>query len=161
MNSRLVPNTTRHEACSELAVLISIRPEQVAKIFAGEKTLEFRRRWACRPVTRLVIYSSWPRQEIIALADIAQTHRGSPADLWALAQTKKGGIEQHMLYAYLDGCATGYALELTNVRAIPRGIQPRALFGASFRPPQSFRYLKARALQRIEDVLRAQQEEED
>ena len=35
MNSRPVPNTTRHEACSELAALITIRPAQVAKIIAG------------------------------------------------------------------------------------------------------------------------------
>lgn len=145
-----------HSAASR-AALISIRPEHAAKILSGEKCLEFRRRWAIEPVVRLVIYASRPQQQIVALADIAQVHRGDRASLWALARQKKGGIGLEELYAYLDGCANGYALELCNVQVAVGGIDPYAMFGITFHPPQSFRYLNAHALQRLEQAVRARQ----
>ena len=83
--------------------------------------------------------------------------RGDRASLWALTRQKKGGIGQEELYAYLDGCANGYALELCNVQVAVGGIDPYAMFGITFHPPQSFRYLNAHALQRLEQAVRAQQ----
>ena len=70
---------------SEL-VLISIHPRHVEAILAGEKTIEFRRRWTAREVGHLVIYATVPVKRIVALVPIDETFHGSPTVHWNLAQ---------------------------------------------------------------------------
>lgn len=122
--------------------LISIQPRYVEKILAGEKVLEFRRRWAAQPVDALVIYSSSPEQRIVAVAKVRTLHHGSPTHLWKLAQEKGGGVTRSELYSYFSDKHQGYAIELSWVLKGKSKIDPKSLFG-TFRPPQSFHYMDA------------------
>lgn len=123
------------------AILISIHPEHVAKILSGEKRLEFRRQWTTRAIDILVIYATAPIQKIIAITRIQNVFRGSKSELWALARNKGGGISREQLFEYMSGKDEGVALELSNLLTLKDGIHPSTVFGKSFRPPQSFRYL--------------------
>ena len=122
--------------------LISIHPEHVAKILSGEKRLEFRRVWAIHPLNRLLIYSTTPTKQLVAVANIKQTIIGSPNALWTSAQKIGGGITRQQLFDYLDGKQTAFALELSKVNALGDGLSPSFVFGRGFRAPQSFRYLR-------------------
>lgn len=120
--------------------LISIQPRYVEKILSGEKVLEFRRMWAVDTVDKLVIYSSSPKQRIVAIAQINDLHHCSPTALWQLARVKGGGVTRRELYSYFSGKPKGYALELSVELKSDSGVDPKGLFDA-FRPPQSFHYL--------------------
>ena len=122
--------------------LISIHPKHVAKILSGEKRLEFRRTWANKPVNRLLIYSTTPKKQLVAVAQIRRTITGTPTALWASAQQTGGGVTRQQLYDYLDGKQTAIALEISSVNALGIGVSPAVIFGRGFRAPQSFRYLR-------------------
>ena len=122
--------------------LISIRPEHAEKILSGEKRLEFRRSWATQPLERLLIYSTAPRQQIVAVATIKRTIVGSPTALWASARRIGGGITRSQLFRYLRGTRKAVALELSEITPFGDGIGPSTIFGHGFRAPQSFRYFR-------------------
>lgn len=123
-------------------VLISIHPAHIEKIIAGKKKLEFRRNWTSLPVDNLVIYATFPVQRVLALCKIKNVFIGSKTMIWNLAKNKGGCISRRKLFAYLDGKKTGVAIEMAGIKPISGGLDPGRLFGDSFRPPQSFRYLK-------------------
>lgn len=122
-------------------VLISIHPIYAEKILSGEKRLEFRRRWATHQVDFLVIYATSPMQQIVAIAQVGEVFRGNKSRLWKLAKNKGGGISRRKLFEYMKGKTEGVALELSRVIKITESMSPFLLFGDSFRPPQSFRYM--------------------
>lgn len=68
------------------AILISIQPEYAEKILSGEKTFEFRRRTAQRPVGLMVIYAS-----------ASMTSSGPPSSCWGQAprQERSTSAEEH------------------------------------------------------------------
>ncbi len=120
--------------------LISIRPNFVEKILAGEKRLEFRRNWAVKPVGILVIYSTAPIKRIVATVDVVGVTKGSPTALWEIAQEKGGGVTRKLIYDYFTGKKNGYAIEIGNVFEFDLHVDPKKLF-RNFIPPQSFKYL--------------------
>ena len=124
------------------AILISIHPGYADKIIAGEKKLEFRRTWAAKPANVLVIYATYPVQRIVAVANVEQIIVGSRSRLWELARDIGGGISRTDLFSYLNGKTSAVAIEMSEITPIDGGLDPKSLFGRSFRPPQSFRYMK-------------------
>ena len=50
---------------SMATILLSIKPEYVAKIFDHTKKYEFRKRIPQRPIDKVVVYSSNPEQHIV------------------------------------------------------------------------------------------------
>ncbi|MGW8158429.1 MAG: ASCH domain-containing protein [Desulfoprunum sp.] len=135
------------------AVLISINPEYAEKILSGEKKLEFRRSWGENQVKHMVIYATSPHQKIVAVAEIKEVHRGSRQHFWKLAKEKGGGISRRRLFNYLKGSKNPVAIELTNVRKLEKGLDPKIVFGVNFRPPQSFNYLNKEYMNRINNML--------
>lgn len=123
-------------------ILLSLHPQHAQKILSGEKRLEFRRVWAKKPVSTVVIYATAPVQRIVAVASVYQVHEGSATKLWELAKKIGGGLSRRALYAYFKGRKTGFAIELVDVRQCEIGFDPSQLID-SFRPPQSFQYLDA------------------
>lgn len=121
-------------------VLLSLHPRHAKKILSGEKRLEFRRVWAKKSVSSVVIYATSPMQRIVAVADVRQVHEGSPTKLWELAKAVGGGLPRRELYTYFKDRKTGYAVELENVRECNPALDPARLI-ENFRPPQSFQYL--------------------
>lgn len=136
-------------------VLISVHPGYAEKILSGEKRLEFRRRWAARQVSRLVIYVTSPVQQIVAIAHVEEVHRGCKSHLWELAKNKGGGISRRMLFEYMEGRQEGVALELAQLAKFDDGgMNPSLIFGKNFRPPQSFRYLNSSEVRKLDARLR-------
>lgn len=135
------------------AALISIHPEFTAKILSGDKRLEFRRKWATRKIDFLVIYATYPIQEIVAIASVKEVFRDNKNNLWKLSKDKKGGITRQKLFDYMKGIDYGFALELSYVVNISGDVDPFLIFGDRFRPPQSFRYLREKELLQLEFQL--------
>lgn len=136
------------------AILISIHPGYVEKIISGEKKLEFRRTWATQPTDVLVIYATYPIQRIVAVANVEQVIVGSRSRMWELSRDVGGGISRSKLFSYLNGKTTAVAIEMAEVTPIDGGVDPKFLFGHSFRPPQSFRYLNDDEYSKLGAVMR-------
>lgn len=134
--------------------LISIHPEYAEKILTGEKRLEFRRVWASQPVDVLAIYATAPIQRIVGLAWIERVHQGSKTRLWELGKHHGGGISRRKLFAYLDGRKESVALAIGQCQRFAEALDPRQAFNASFKPPQSFRYLRPEEIQQLNDLTR-------
>ncbi len=134
------------------AALISIHPEYAEKILSGEKKLEFRRRWACRPVVTLYIYATAPVRRIVGFARVEQVTMGSRTYLWQLSKEKAGGISRRKLFAYLDGMKKGVAIEIGAVTPFYNRVDPVFALGRNFHPPQSFRYLTSNEVSQINSV---------
>ncbi len=122
-------------------VLISIHPVHVAKIVSGEKNLEFRRMWPMRAIETLVVYATHPEQRLAAIVQVSGVLRASKTALWRAAVSEGGGITRQALFDYLGGKELGVAIRLGGRTDLGPDVLPKKVFGASFRPPQSFRYL--------------------
>lgn len=121
--------------------LISVHPVHVEKIMSGEKNLEFRRVWPTRAIDTLVVYATHPEQLLVGIVQVAGVVRASKTALWQLAAIEGGGITRKALFDYLHGKELGVAIRLGKRVTLGSGVLPQKVFGASFRPPQSFRYL--------------------
>lgn len=137
---------------SSEAVLISIHPEHAQKIFLGEKRLEFRRVWASRQVSSVVIYVTAPTKKIVGIAYVKEVHRASPTALWNLAKEVGGGLSRKQLRGYFKGKKAGYAIEFDHVQRFPHPVDPHDFF-QNFRAPQSFAYVSCSLLASLEDEL--------
>lgn len=139
------------------AVLISIHPHYVERILAGEKNIEFRRIWPNRAINTLVVYSTSPTQRLTAVVEVVDVVRGSKAALWRMSVNEGGCITREGLMAYLEGKDIAVALRLGRRQSLDDGVIPRTVFGASFRPPQSFRYLTEVEAARVQNLMKARQ----
>jgi predicted transcriptional regulator len=54
--------------------------------------------------------------------------------------------------AYFDSKKTGFALMLENVRVYSKPVKPARIF-KSFSPPQSFKYLSQKEVNKLEQLL--------
>ena len=136
------------------AALISIRPVYTEKILAGEKRLEFRRRWTTRHIDFLVVYATSPVKQIVAIVKVDEVIRGSKSKLWELARSCGGGISQRDLFAYMEGVREGVALRFSEVIKFTEGMNPTVVFDPDFRPPQWFRYLRQNELVELTKQIR-------
>lgn len=124
-------------------VLISVHPFYAAEIAAGRKKVEFRRRWSSKPTDVLVVYATAPIKTIVAVAEISEVRRAGNAQLWEICKSFGGAIKRARLREYMHDLDQGVAILLGKL-AVPKiGISPQEAFGASFVPPQSYRYLRA------------------
>lgn len=134
------------------AILLSVKPKFADLIVAGSKRVELRRSVPAQPVGTIALYSSSPVQAIVALVDVRETIEASPAKLWGLAKDNGGGLTKAELHAYFQLKMTGFALLLENVRVFEKPINPKKMFKV-FTPPQSFKYLSAKELQKLVALL--------
>jgi len=134
-------------------VLISVHPAFVEEILAGHKRVEFRRRWPKQASGVAVIYATAPAKTIAALVEVVEVARENKTQLWALVKELGGGVTRQVLFDYMDGMGEGVALKLGRRVSFGKGLPPSAVFGASFRPPQSFRYLKVSEIAKLSSLL--------
>lgn len=135
--------------------LISIHPVHVEKILSGEKNLEFRRVWPARTISTLVVYATHPEQRLAAVVQVAGIVRASKTALWQVATSEGGGITRQALSNYLIGKEEGVAIRLGKRFNLGSDVLPKKVFGASFRPPQSFRYLSETEKRKMRTLLGA------
>lgn len=134
------------------AILLSVKPKFADLILAGGKQIELRRSIPARPVGTIAIYSSSPVQSIVALVDVKETVEASPTQLWGLAKDNGGGLSKAELFTYFEAKKTGFAFMLENVRVFPKPVTPTRIFKL-FSPPQSFKYLTSKELQKLEGIF--------
>lgn len=135
--------------------LISVHPVHVEKIMSGEKNLEFRRVWPAREINTLVVYATRPEQRLVAIVQVAGVLRASKTALWQIAAAEGGGITRQALSDYFEGKELGVALRLGKRVDLGAGVLPRKVFGKSFHPPQSFRYLSNAEKAKVHALLGA------
>lgn len=124
----------------QTAVLLSIKPEFVEKIFSGAKRYEFRRvLFKSKSVSRVVVYASAPVQRVVGEFKIGGILALSREKLWQ--HTKHhSGIEKSYFDSYFTGCRTGYAIAIHHPRRYSESVRLKDLCSWDH-PPQSFRYL--------------------
>lgn len=135
------------------SVLISIRPQYVDQIVSGTKNVEFRRAWPVRPIKTMVIYSTAPSQCLAAIVEVVDVVRASKTALWRIASDEGGGISKRLLMDYFEGKDIGVALRLGKRVSLDAGLTAKRVFGATFRAPQSFRYLSDREKAALRKLL--------
>ncbi len=87
------------------------------------------------------------------MVDVKDTIEADLSDLWMLAKNNGGGLTKTELQDYFRGKTTGYAMLLENVRIFEKPVNPRRLING-FTSPQSFRYLAAKELKKLEKLLK-------
>lgn len=121
-------------------ILISIRSEYVAKILAGEKTVELRRRQLnVLPGTRMWIYSKGPDGGVKGCAVIKDVVRAGPDHLWQRFQSRVG-VTYSEFQSYFEASDEGCALILHDVITLRNQITLGAMRQKvpSFHPPQFY-----------------------
>ena len=89
---------------------------------------------------------------IVALADVKETLEASPRKLWEISKSHGGGLKKSELITYFESKNTGYAIILQNIRSYANPVTPSHIL-KSFSAPQSFRYLTAKELRKLENLL--------
>lgn len=139
------------------AVLLSVKPKYADLISSGNKRVEFRRAWATEEVSLIAIYASSPVQRIVALVEIEDIVHGSPTSLWNHCKDRGGALTRRELLDYFNGKRQGCAVLLGNVQTLTFPVDPKSIF-KTFTPPQSFRYLSAAEVQKIQGKLASHEE---
>lgn len=126
------------------SLLFSLRPKFAHLCLEGRKRVEFRRRFSRRHEgVWALFYVSSPEQTFQFTARIAQVHRHSPAVLWR-EFSADGGIDKETFDSYFSGTQSGYAVELSDVRPLRRGLPLAEAIEhcPQLRPPQSYKMLR-------------------
>lgn len=119
--------------------LVSIHPEHVSNILAGNKVFEYRKVVPSKDISHLALYCTAPVKKIIAVAEVVDCLVGSPTRIWA--QTAYGsGISRQFFRDYFSGQRSASAFVLGKVYKMTTPIELGELTGQKT-PPQSFYYL--------------------
>lgn len=142
----MLADRLRDPPVDELPTLVmSVRPRYAASIEAGQKRIEFRRRFPSRVTrARALVYVTAPVQAVQLACVIDAVHRAAPAELWARFGAASG-VSREDFDAYFTGAAVGVALALANVGRLSPSLPLGGplLRSIAFRPPQSLVLLPA------------------
>lgn len=123
-----------------MSVLLSIKPEFVAKIFSNEKQYEFRKViFKNKQVKDVVIYASSPVSKVVGEFKIAKILADTPDKVWGLTKDK-AGITKSYFDKYFKGKQVAYAIKIKQATQYDKLIDLQDL--GIKRAPQSFMYLK-------------------
>lgn len=124
-----------------MKALLSIKPEYVTRILAGEKRFEYRRRVFTREdVNKIVVYSTCPESAVVAEVEVLCVIQGTPEEVWSKT-AQYSGISYEKYSAYFDGVEIAYAISLGQVEQFDRPLPLRSYTSVVKRPPQSFAYV--------------------
>jgi len=138
----------------ERVALLSIRPQYAEAIFAGRKTVEFRRSRLAPDIQLAIVYATQPVGRILGWFHIADVAESTPDGLWRRFR-RDGAIRRRDYFTYFDGAERAYAIEIANPTTIDTPLALDSL-APGLRAPQSFQYLQAPVVERvIADRLRA------
>ena len=121
-------------------VLMSIRPEYAAMIYARTKTVEFRRRLpeSARQWRRFYIYESSPVRKVTGMVALATVKQGDVDWIWRMFKND-GGISWSFYSEYMIGAKAAWALVIARTYPFAEPL-PLSSFGVG-RAPQSWIYL--------------------
>ena len=121
-------------------VLLSIRPEYAAMIYARTKSVEFRRGLpdSAKDWKRFYIYESSPVRMVTGWADVSWTMHSRVDVVWRMFP-KDGGIGSREYSEYMIGAESAWALVIAKINPFAEPL-PLLSFGID-RPPQGWRYI--------------------
>lgn len=121
------------------AILLSIKPEFVARIFSGDKKFEFRKVIPTAQVDKIYIYATRPICAVVGYATVSGIISDNPDILWNKTD-KYAGIARDFFDSYFSGRAQAHAYCLDNVIKynVPRSLSEFGIHKA----PQDFVYIK-------------------
>jgi len=123
-----------------MKVLLSIKPEFADKIFDGSKKYEFRRSlFKDKSVKTVVLYASYPVQQVVGEFEIDAILNDGLQQLWDLTR-EYSGITEKFFFEYFQNKDNGYAIKIKKAKKYKNALSLKDDFNAS--PPQSFMYLK-------------------
>ncbi len=143
-----MPNTTRS------AVLLSVRPEHMNKILAGEKIVEIRRvRPQISSNATILFYASSPEKQLAAFARITDVKISSPRKLWA-SSGKASALSRKEFLEYLSGRSQGVAISFADLVEIepPIALSELRSIWPGFHPPQTHIFLSESQIEELESV---------
>ncbi len=123
--------------------VFSIRPKYVKAIIDGRKTYELRRKKPnLNTGDQVIIYQTTPDKNIAAIAEIDIVIENYIEALWEEVKDKCAVTHEAFVY-YFEGCITGCALKLKNVKVLdhPPTLADLRLVVPDYTPPQFFHYL--------------------
>ena len=124
-----------------MKILLSIKPEFVAKIFDGEKHFEFRKRKPKKDFDKVIIYEWSPTQNIVGWFSVKGVIEGHPDEIWNNCKNVSG-IENDRFFQYCNGNKIVYAFEIKESHKFDKPINPFEVM-PGFTPPQNFAYLES------------------
>jgi predicted transcriptional regulator len=133
------------------ALILSIRPKYVERIFSGRKTVELRKRSAqMAPGAHVLVYSTAPCCAVVGEAIISFREQLPLPQLWK-RHGVQAAVDRVEFDDYYAGCREGVAFGLANVRCYRVPVSLGLLRDAAdgFRPPQS--YMRVPAL--VEELV--------
>ena len=126
---------------TERVALLSIRPEFANAIFAGRKTVEFRRAPWAADIKVVLVYATQPVGQVLGWFTIARVAASTPGGLWRRF-ARHGAIEKRAYFDYFDGASRAFGIEIAAAVGFDRALALDDLL-PGLRAPQSFQYLAA------------------
>ncbi|EGQ8705414.1 ASCH domain-containing protein [Vibrio parahaemolyticus] len=123
-----------------MQVLLSIKPEFVERIFAGEKKFEYRKAIFRRSdVEKVIIYSTLPEGKVVGEFSIDKILTDTPQVIWKKTQNKSG-INKEFFDEYFSGRSEAHAIKIGNVKKYNNPFKLDDM-KEKVSAPQSFKYL--------------------
>lgn len=120
-------------------ILLSIKPQFVARILSGDKKFEYRKHIPRQHIDKILIYSTYPECRIVGDVTVTDILSDTPADIWSQTQNQSG-IDKDSFFKYFKNTNVAYAYKLGHVTKynIPKSLNDFGITHA----PQSFIYVQ-------------------
>lgn len=120
-------------------ILMSIKPEYVAKIFSGDKKYEYRKRTSKEKIDKIIVYSTTPVKKVVGELIIKNILYDKKDTVWKKT-SKYGGISKEKYNEYYKNYDNAIAYEIEKVIVYDK---PKTLDDYNIKKaPQSYVYLK-------------------
>jgi predicted transcriptional regulator len=131
-------------------------------IWAGKKSVEFRRRCGPTLLGKVWVYESAPVRAITGWVEVRNVLVLPVPQLWEKFGAR-GGIDQETFQGYFAGSDTGAGLVIADRAKLSSPLPLKELRGSilSFSPPQSYRRLTADELRFLNAQRQTSKEAED
>ena len=132
-------------------LLLSLQPQFAEKVFDGTKKVELRRTWPKVTIDTVLVYVSTPVKALVGAFTVAQIMEGNPTYLWGKVR-RHAGITRKQFDDYYAGALKGYGIFFSDIKTLPSPVELSQLreLWTDFHPPQSYRYMDAKAVERLE-----------
>jgi len=126
-------------------LLVSMKPQYAARILAGSKIFEIRKKFSGKWIgCKAILYSSSPQKALVGEARVRSVTSGAPSDIWSRFHASLGCTSNEFA-AYVGIAAEVSAIELEDVFPYTNPISLSEInhllgtdLGADLRPPQSY-----------------------
>lgn len=133
-------------------LLLSIKPQFVQKILDGQKTVELRK---VKPQLQIgdfiLIYESSPTKSLIGWFEVQEIICDEVKTLWKKVK-KDAGVTKKEFDTYYEKSIRGVAIRIKDKHRTNLSLDKVRQKWATFRPPQSFHYLKEEEISIAEEI---------